>query len=81
MLWSRSVTCAVCSVAVPKAQARRTLERGSAFVCRTCYERWQRLGRICGKCHAAVDTPQPPGLFVGEGMLGHADCGASFLAA
>lgn len=81
MFWSSRVTCGVCTVSVPKAQAKRTLERGFAAVCTTCYERWDRSGRICAKCHTPVRGPQQPGFFADRQGLGHADCGAALLAA
>jgi hypothetical protein len=80
MFWSTRVMCGVCSIWVPRAQARRTLRRGFA-VCHTCYERWNRSGRICAKCKSAVRRPQEAGLFVEVQALGHADCGGVLLAA
>lgn len=81
MFWSSRVTCGVCSVSVPRAQAKCTLERGFAGVCRTCYGQWNRSGRICAKCDTPVTGPQQPGLFPDRRALGHADCGAALLAA
>jgi hypothetical protein len=81
MFWSRRVTCSVCNVDVPKAQAKRTLERGFAAVCRTCYERWNRSGRMCAKCQTPVNGLQQSGLFADQRALGHADCGGALLAA
>lgn len=81
MFWSRRVTCGVCNVSVPMAQARRTLKHQRAAVCRMCYERWKRSGRICWKCHTPVRGFQQDGLFTAAGALGHADCGGDRLAA
>jgi hypothetical protein len=81
MFWNRRVTCGVCHVEVPRSQTRRTLERGFAAVCHTCYERWNRSGRLCAKCHTMVGGPQQPGLLVEASALGHADCGGALLAA
>jgi hypothetical protein len=81
MFWSSRVMCEVCNVSVPKAQAKRTLERGFRAVCRTCYERWNRGGRLCAKCRAPVAGPQLVGLFADAHALGHADCGGALLAA
>lgn len=78
---SGRVTCGVCSVAVPRAQAKRTIERALDAVCNTCFERWSRSGRICTRCHSAVKGPQQPGLFPDRQALGHADCGGALLAA
>ncbi len=80
MLWSSRVTCAVCGVAVPRAQATRTRVRRSAAVCRTCLERWKRSRRVCVKCHAPVRRSQFGGLLAHLHGLGHAECGAAVLA-
>lgn len=80
MFGSGRVTCGVCSVAVPKPQAKRTLERGFAAVCNTCYERWSRSGRVCMKCRTPVTSPQQPGFFTDHHGLGHVDCGGALLA-
>jgi hypothetical protein len=81
MFWKRYVTCGICNVSVPKAQAKSTLEQGFVAVCRTCYERWSRSGRVCAKCSTPVRGPQQPGLFPDLHGLGHADCGGALLAA
>ncbi len=82
MFWQSSkVTCAVCGVAVPRAQSTRTLEQGFPAVCRTCHERWKRSGMICAKCHTPVRPVQRTGVFSDLHSLGHADCGGALLAA
>ena len=81
MFWRRAVTCAVCLVCVPKSQARPTLERGATAVCRTCYERWKRSGRVCARCRRPVNGAQQPGLFPDQCTLGHTECGGMLLAA
>lgn len=81
MFWSGRVTCVVCEVAVPRSQARRTLEGGDASVCKTCYDRWNLMGRVCEKCYRPVPAGAPAALLAEHHAIGHTDCGGALLAA
>ncbi len=73
--------CALCSQPAPAKQAFRAPDRADGFVCRTCYERWERSGRTCVECRTRVVGMQDVGAFFEQRALGHADCGGARLFA
>ena len=81
MLGFRTKTCHICRSRVLARGGYRVPDRIDAFVCRRCYEAWERAGRTCAECHDQVRGPQPIGAFVDRRVLGHADCGALKMSA
>lgn len=73
--------CAFCGQPVPAKQALRAPDRANGFVCRTCYEQWERSGRTCVECRTRVVGVQDVGAFFEQRALGHADCGGARLFA
>lgn len=50
-------------------------EARGAYVCGSCYARWEKAGRQCVACATPVRGMQEVGLFADRKGLGHADCG------
>jgi len=73
--------CAFCGQPVPAKRALRAPDRTNGFVCRTCYEQWERSGRTCVECRTRVVGMQDVGAFFEQRALGHADCGGARLFA
>ena len=69
------VTCSCCASRVLRRHARKGMNGGNAYVCTSCYARWEQTGRKCTACDAPVRGLQDVGLFVDRKALGHADCG------
>lgn len=68
-------TCSFCGARVSTKHMWRAPDRANGFVCRSCYERWARAGKPCGRCRNAVGGLQEVGAFFDRRTLGHADCG------
>lgn len=73
--------CAFCGEGVPAKHALRAPAHANGFVCRTCYEQWERSGRMCVECRTRVVGIQDVGAFFEQRALGHADCGGARLFA
>ena len=78
--------CVICDHLVPRSAAVRIRDHDDLAVCRRCFERWEREGRLCKHCSSPVQGPQDPGIFlnglnVRRYTFGHCDCGASLLVA
>ena len=67
--------CTFCGARVPARQAFRAPDRINGYVCRACFEQWERTGRRCAECATAVSGAQDVGAFFEARRLGHADCG------
>lgn len=67
--------CTLCGTRVASKQVLRAPDRINGFVCRACFEQWERAGRRCAECETAVIAPQEVGAFFEHRTLGHADCG------
>ena len=69
------VTCLFCQTRVSRREARKGQDTNGAYVCGSCYARWDTAGRRCAACNTQVRGMQDVGLFIDRKGLGHADCG------
>jgi len=69
------VTCLFCGARVRRREARKAQAVKGAYVCGSCYAKWDKGGRQCVACGTAVRGVQDVGLFADRKALGPADCG------